>query len=172
MIKVILWLTLTVGSLFSQEPQMECFMGIELQKVLTPSPDQCQRIQIIHNEFWLGANPLYEKLGPIQERLNDFLWGNGAAGLSKQQAEEQFVEIGIAYMRVQTLVREAEDGRRRRVLEVLNQAQRSIVASLAKQAAIVRLYNEATEAGLIQPEIAPTSSMKGLADRRRTSAVR
>lgn len=166
MIKVILWLILTVGSLFSQEPQQWCFMPAELQKELAPSQSQCERIQLAYEAFWKEAEPIFEKLGPIQEQYENFLSGVGTAGLSKQQAEQKFVEVGIPYFQIQTALREVRDKQRRKVIEVFDFVQRQKLTDLAKQASVARLHRQAVDAGFIQSEADARSVMKGLAEER------
>lgn len=171
--KLILWLTLMVGSLFSQEPQQWCFMTPELQKVLAPSPDQCSRIGLAYDAFWQEAEPLFDKIESVQHRLENIVWGDGI-GVSDEQAGEEAKKAIIEQRKLLGLLREIESKRSRAVLNVLDQRQRQTIDTLIKMAPTVHIFSDAVSAGLIPAEIAyPRSGMKGLAEsRRRASAVR
>lgn len=171
MIKLILWLTLTVGSLFSQEPQMGCFMPQELQKALAPTPDQCQRIQLAHQAFWQESEPLFEKMQTVQSRLDHIFWGE--ITMSDDQLGEEVKKATLEHRKLFGLLREIENKRSRAVLNVLDQRQRQLIDGLTKMAPAFLIFRDAVDVGLIPAEVAYPrgSGMKGLAERRRVSGA-
>ena len=165
----IAFLALSTGSLFAQ-PSLPTvnycpYFGQELLKFLVPNPDQCNRIDLINQQSWPELEKAYQRLQEADNQIDSLRW---TEELPVEDAARKIALVLIERRKLLAEAREAEAKKNRLVLGVLNEKQRQMISQLMSLAPALRLFNDATSAGLIPYDLAyPVGSgMKGSAGDR------